>query len=84
MRAPLATFPFRTGNRYFYNISGVSKGHPDLAAIRFVVDGVEQPIVNLWPASVVPAPPPGPGGAMLSLVPGAVGGFRRLFHTQDS
>lgn len=77
VRAPRAKLPFRTGNRYFYNISGISENHPDLAAIRFVVDGVEQPINNPWsPAAVIPSPPPGPGGLLLGLVPGAVRAFQ--------
>jgi len=75
--APRAKLPFRTGNRYFYNISGVSENHPALASIRFVVNGVEQPIRNPWlPAAVIPSPPPGPGGALLQLVPGAVRAFQ--------
>lgn len=79
VRAPEAKPPFRTGNRYFYNISGLSQNHPDLASIRFVVDGVEQPIINPWAVSaVVPPPPPGPGGALLSLVPGAVTAFNNV------
>ena len=82
--APLATFPFRTGNRYFYNLTGVSKDHPELAAIRFVVNGVEQPIIDLWsPAAVVPPPPPGPGGALLSLVPGAVTAFNNVGQNSE-
>lgn len=82
--APLATFPFRTGNRYFYNLTGVSKDHPELAAIRFVVNGVEQPIIDLWsPAAVIPAPPPGPGGALLSLVPGAVTAFNNVGQNSE-
>ncbi len=75
--APRAKLPFPTGNRYFYNISGLSENHPTLASIRFVVDGVEQPIINPWAVSaVVPPPPPGPGGALLQLVPGAVRAFQ--------
>ncbi len=79
VRAPEAKPPFRTGNRYFYNINGLSQNHPDLAAIRFVVNGVEQPIINPWlTAAFVPTPPPGPGGALLQLVPGAVRAFREI------
>lgn len=77
VRAPRAVLPFNTGNRFFYNITGVSKGHPDLEAIRFVVDGEVQEIIDLWPAAVLPEPPPGPGGLLLELVPGAVTGFNR-------
>lgn len=75
---PLATFPFPTANRYFYSVGGTSVGDRRLASIRFVVDGVEQPIVEGWGDAPVPDAPPGIGGAILNLVPGAVKLFNNL------
>jgi hypothetical protein len=67
-----AQFPFRTGNRYFYNATGISRNHPDLLNIRFVVDGVE-----VIPSTGTP-PAPTAGNLLLSLLPGGVDTFDSL------
>ena len=75
---PLATFPFPTANRYFYSVNSASVGDRRLAAIRFMVDGVEQTLVEGWGDALMPESPPGIGGVMLNLVPGAVKLFNNL------
>ena len=67
-----ATFPFRTGNRYFYNATGNSKDHRDLLNIRFVVDGVE-----VVPPTEI-APPAISQNLLLLMLPGGVDTFDSL------
>jgi hypothetical protein len=64
-----ATFPFRTGNRYFYNATGISKDSPILLDIRFVVNGEE-----VIPSADVP-PAPISQNLLLRMVPGGVDAF---------